>query len=165
MNMSKAFHLPIVWVCENNLYGLSTPIDKVAATPTLSDRAKGYAMPGVTVDGMDVEAVRAAAEEAVNRARARGGPTLLENRTYRYFGHGASDHRPYRTREEEQGWWKRCPVANHRARLRAEGVTTESELAALEQEINAEVEAGVAFAESSPDPKPQESTLYVYAED
>jgi len=165
LNMSKAFHLPIVWVCENNLYGLSTPIDKVAATPTLSDRAKGYAMPGVTVDGMDVEAVRAAAEEAVNRARAGGGPTLLEIRTYRYFGHGASDHRPYRTREEEQGWWKRCPVANHRARLLAEGVTTERELAALEQEINAEVEAGVAFAESSPDPKPQESTLYVYDEE
>ncbi len=165
MNMSKAFHLPIVWVCENNLYGLSTPIEKVAATPTLSDRAKGYAMPGVTVDGMDVEAVRAAAEEAVNRARAGGGPTLMEVRTYRYFGHGASDHRPYRTREEEQGWWKRCPVANYRARLLAEGVATERELAALEQEINAEVEAGVAFAESSPDPKPQESTLYVYAEE
>jgi TPP-dependent pyruvate/acetoin dehydrogenase alpha subunit len=165
MNMSKAFHLPIVWACENNLYGLSTPIEKVSATPTLSDRAKGYAMPGVTVDGMDVEAVRAAAEEAVNRARTGGGPTLLEIRTYRYFGHGASDHRPYRTREEEQGWWKRCPVANHRARLLAEGVTTERELAALEQEINAEVEAGVAFAESSPDPKPQESTLYVYDEE
>ena len=165
MNMSKAFHLPIVWVCENNLYGLSTPIEKVAATPMLSDRAKGYAMPGVSVDGMDVEAVRAAAVEAVHRARLGGGPTLLEIRTYRYFGHGASDHRPYRTREEEQEWWKRCPVASYRARLLAEGMITESELAALEKEIDAEVEAGVAFAESSPDPKPQESTLYVYAED
>ena len=165
LNMSKAFHLPIVWVCENNLYGLSTPIDKVAATPTLSDRAKGYAMPGVTVDGMDVEAVRAAAEEAVNRARAGGGPTLLEIKTYRYFGHGASDHRPYRTREEEQGWWKRDPVANYRARLIAEGVASESELAELDQEIDKEVEAGVAFAEASPDPKPQESTLYVYTEE
>ena len=115
MNMSKAFHLPVVWVCENNLYGLSTPIEKVAATPTLSDRAKGYAMPGITVDGMDVEAVRAVAEGAVSLARGGGGPTLLEVRTYRYFGHGASDHRPYRTREEEQEWWKRCPVATYRA--------------------------------------------------
>ena len=164
MNMSKASHLPIVWVCENNLYGLSTPIEKVAATPTLSDRAKGYAMPGITVDGMDVEAVRAAAEAAVSLARGGGGPTLLEVKTYRYFGHGASDHRPYRAREEEQEWWKRCPVASYRARLLAEDVATETELAALEQEIDAEVKAGVAFAQSSPDPKPQESTLYVYTE-
>ena len=122
-------------------------------------------MPGVTVDGMDVEAVRAAAEEAVDRARSGGGPTLLEVRTYRYFGHGASDHRPYRTREEEQEWWKRCPVASYRSRLLAEGVATEAELATLEQEIAAEVEAGVAFARSSPDPKAEESTLYVYTED
>jgi TPP-dependent pyruvate/acetoin dehydrogenase alpha subunit len=164
MNMSKVFHLPILWVCENNLYGLSTPIEKVAATPTLSDRAKGYALPGVTVDGMDVEAVRAAAEGAVSQARGGAGPTLLEVRTYRYFGHGASDHRPYRTREEEREWWKRCPVANYRARLLAEGVATETELVVLERTIDEEVEAGVAFAESSPDPNPQESTLYVYTE-
>ena len=165
LNMSKAFHLPIVWVCENNLYGLSTPIEKVAATSTLADRAKGYAMPGVTVDGMDVEAVRAAAADAVSRARGGDGPTLLEVRTYRYFGHGASDHRPYRTREEEQDWWKRCPVAAYRARLLAEGAASELELAAIEQDIDKEVEAGVAFAEASPDPRPAESTLYVYTED
>jgi TPP-dependent pyruvate/acetoin dehydrogenase alpha subunit len=165
LNMSKAFHLPIVWVCENNLYGLSTPIENVAATPVLSDRAKGYGMPGVTVDGMDVEAVREAAAEAVDRARTGSGPTLLEIRTYRYFGHGASDHRPYRTREEEQEWWNRCPVASYRVRLIAEGSATESELAEVDQEIAKEVEEGVAFAQASPDPKPQDSTLYVYTED
>jgi len=165
LNMSKAFHLPIVWVCENNLYGLSTPIEKVSATPMLSDRAKGYGMPGVTVDGMDVEAVREAATEAVERARAGEGPTLLEIRTYRYFGHGASDHRPYRTREEENEWWKRCPVATYRSKLIAEGAASDAELAKTEDEIDQEVEAGVAFAESSPDPKPVESTLYVYTED
>jgi len=165
LNMSKAFQLSIVWVCENNLYGLSTPITKVSATPDLSDRARGYGMPGVTVDGMDVEAVRAVAEEAINRARSGGGPSLLEVRTYRYFGHGASDHRPYRTREEEQRWWKRCPVASYRSRLIEEGAATEEELATLEKEIAAEVEAGVAFARSSPDPKAEESTCYVYAED
>ncbi|MGO8731984.1 MAG: thiamine pyrophosphate-dependent dehydrogenase E1 component subunit alpha [Terriglobia bacterium] len=164
-NMSKAFQLPIVWVCENNLYGLSTPITKVSATPDLSDRARGYGMPGATVDGMDVEAVRAVAEEVINRARSGGGPSLLEVRTYRYFGHGASDHRPYRTREEEQGWWKRCPVASYRSRLLEEGAATEEELATLEKEIAAEVEAGVAFARSSPDPKAEESSRYVYTED
>ncbi len=165
LNMSKAFHLPIVWVCENNLYGLSTPIGSVAATSTLADRAKGYAMPGFTVDGMNVEAVREVAAEAVDRARAGEGPTLLEIKTYRYFGHGASDHRPYRTREEEQEWWKLCPVAGYRVRLISEGVASESELAAIDAEIDGEVEAGVAFAEGSPDPKPQESTLYVYTEE
>lgn len=165
MNMSKAFHLPIVWVCENNLYGLSTPIEKVAATPTLSDRAKAYAMPGITVDGMDVEAVRATAEEAVARARSGDGPTLIEVRTYRYFGHGASDHRPYRTREEEQEWWKRCPVMSYRVKLLADGTATEVALDAIEQEVAREVEAGVAFAESSPDPNPKESDLYVYTEE
>jgi TPP-dependent pyruvate/acetoin dehydrogenase alpha subunit len=165
LNMSKAFQLPIVWVCENNLYGLSTPITKVSATPDLFDRARGYGMPGVTADGMDVEAVRAVAEETINRARSGGGPSLFEVKTYRYFGHGASDHRPYRTREEEQEWWKRCPVASYRSRLLEEGAATEEELVTLEKEIAAEVEAGVAFARSSPDPKADESTRYVYTED
>jgi TPP-dependent pyruvate/acetoin dehydrogenase alpha subunit len=165
LNMSKAFQLPIVWVCENNLYGLSTPITKVSATPDLSDRARGYGMPGVTVDGMDVEAVRAVAEETINRARSGGGPSLLEVKTYRYFGHGASDHRPYRTREEEQEWWKRCPVASYRLRLLEDGAATEEEMLTLEKEAAAEVEAGVAFARSSPDPRAEESTRYVYTED
>ena len=163
-NMSKAFNLPILWVCENNLYGLSTPIEKVSATATLADRAKGYNMTGVTVNGMDVEAVRGAAEEAVKRGRSGGGPTFIEVKTYRYFGHGASDHRPYRTREEEQEWWKRDPVASYGSRLVAEGAATKDELARVESEIIQEVEAGLAFALASPDPKAEESTLYVYTE-
>ena len=163
-NMSKAFNLPILWVCENNLYGLSTPIEKVSATATLADRAKGYNMTGVTVNGMDVEAVRSAAEEAVKRGRSGGGPTFIEVKTYRYFGHGASDHRPYRTREEEQEWWKRDPVASYGSRLVAEGAATKDELARVESEIIQEVETGLAFALASPDPKAEESTLYVYTE-
>ena len=163
-NMSKAFNLPILWVCENNLYGLSTPIEKVSATATLADRAKGYNMAAVTVNGMDVEAVRGAAEEAVKRGRSGGGPTFIEVKTYRYFGHGASDHRPYRTREEEQEWWKRDPVASYGSRLVAEGAATKDELAQVESEIIQEVEAGLAFALASPDPKAEESTLYVYTE-
>ena len=163
-NMSKAFNLPILWVCENNLYGLSTPIEKVSATATLADRAKGYNMTGVTVNGMDVEAVRGVAEEAVKRGRSGGGPTFIEVKTYRYFGHGASDHRPYRTREEEQEWWKLDPVASYGSRLVAEGAATKDELAQVESEIIQEVEAGLAFALASPDPKAEESTLYVYTE-
>ena len=122
-------------------------------------------MPGVTADGMDVEAVRAVAEETINRARSGGGPSLFEVKTYRYFGHGASDHRPYRTREEEQEWWKRDPVASYRLRLLKDGAATEEEMLTLEKEVAAEVEAGVAFARSSPDPRAEESTRYVYTED
>jgi pyruvate dehydrogenase E1 component alpha subunit len=122
-------------------------------------------MPGFSVDGMDVEAVRAAAVDAVNRARAGEGPTFLEIRTYRYFGHGASDHRPYRTRDEEQEWWKKDPVAGYRMKLIAEGSATEAELTAIDDEITKEVAEGVAFAEASPDPKPAESNLYVYTEE
>jgi TPP-dependent pyruvate/acetoin dehydrogenase alpha subunit len=163
-NMSKAFNLPILWVCENNLYGLSTPIEKVSATATLSDRAKGYNMPGVTVNGMDVEAVRAVAGEAVERGRSGGGPTFIEVKTYRYFGHGASDHRPYRTREEEQEWWQRDPVASYGSRLVSEGAASTDVLAQIEAEIAQEVETGLAFALASPEPKAEESTLYVYTE-
>jgi pyruvate dehydrogenase E1 component alpha subunit len=114
---------------------------------------------------MDVEAVRAAAVDAVARARAGEGPTLLEIRTYRYFGHGASDHRPYRTRDEEQEWWKKDPVAGYRMKLIKEGAATEAELTAIDDKATKEVAEGVAFAESSPDPKPAESNLYVYTEE
>ena len=160
----EGVHLPILRVCENNLYGLSTPIEKVSATATLADRAKGYNMTGVTVNGMDVEAVRGAAEEAVKRGRSGGGPTFIEVKTYRYFGHGASDHRPYRTREEEQEWWKLDPVASYGSRLVAEGAATKDELAQVESEIIQEVETGLAFALASPDPKAEESTLDVDTE-
>jgi pyruvate dehydrogenase E1 component alpha subunit len=114
---------------------------------------------------MDVEAVRAAAVDAVERARAGEGPTFLEIRTYRYFGHGASDHRPYRSREEEQDWWKRDPVAGYRMKLIAEGAATDAELTAVDDEVAKEVAEGVAFAEASPDPKASESNLYVYTEE
>jgi TPP-dependent pyruvate/acetoin dehydrogenase alpha subunit len=165
LNMSKAFSLPIVWVCENNLYGLSTPIDRVSATARLSDRAKGYDMPGITVDGMDVEAVRSAADVAVTRARSGGGPTLMELKTYRYLGHGASDHRPYRTRDEEREWWKLCPLATYEKRLLEDGVLAREEFEKIEGAVEREVAAGLAFAEASPDPDPRRSTLYVYAQD
>ncbi len=165
MNMSKAFRLPIVWVARTICTGCPLPLIKSRQRRHLSDRAKGYDMPGFSVDGMDVEAVRDAAVDAVERARSGEGPTFLEIRTYRYFGHGASDHRPYRTRDEEQEWWKKDPVAGYRMKLIAEGAATDTELTAVDDEIANEVAEGVAFAESSPDPKPAESNLYVYTEE
>ena len=103
--------------------------------------------------------------EAIEHARSGKGPTLLETLTYRYYGHGASDHRPYRTREEEQEWWLRCPVASYRAILLAEKAVTEDELAVMEQSVKKEVEQGLAFASSSPDPDPNDAMMYVYTEE
>ena len=165
LNMAKAFNLPIIWACENNRYGLSTPIEKVSATPCLADRAKGYGMPGITVDGMDVEAVWTVAREITANTRQGGGPALIEILTYRYFGHGASDHRPYRTREEEQEWWTRCPLTNYRKRLLDKGVVSEAELQEVEQDVEREVAAGLAFALASPEPLAEQSNQYVYVED
>ena len=104
LNFCCAFKLPVVFVCENNLYGLSTAYSKVAATPDVADRALGYKMPGVIVEGMDVTRVYEVTKGAVGRARAGYGPTLIVGKTYRYYGHSASDQRPYRTREEEEEW-------------------------------------------------------------
>jgi len=106
VNMAAAFNLPVIFVCENNLYGLSTHHKNVSATPDVADRAKGYDIPGVIVDGMDVVAVYEAILKPLKRARQGKGPSIVEYKTYRYLGHGSSDHRPYRTREEEEDWKK-----------------------------------------------------------
>jgi len=110
VNFASAFKLPVVFVCENNVYGLSTDYSRVSATPNVADRAKGYGIPGVIVDGMDVFAVYEAAKAAVDHARTGKGPTILEGKTYRYYGHSSSDQRPYRTREEEEQWRSRDPI-------------------------------------------------------
>ena len=104
LNMARVLNLPIVWVCENNLYGLSTHISNTLGGKSISQRALAYDMPGCTVDGNDVLEVYQKAKEAVSRARSGKGPSLIEAATYRWYGHGASDNRSYRTREEESDW-------------------------------------------------------------
>ena len=110
LNMASAFNLPVIFVAENNLYGMSVPWEHVTKLPDIADRACAYGIPGEVVDGMDALVVRAAVSKAVARARRGEGPTLIEAKTYRYVGHSHSDNRAYRTREEEAEWKERDPI-------------------------------------------------------
>lgn len=152
LNMAGLWKLPIVYVCENNLFALSTPYRKAFASETIAQRASGYGMPGIVVDGMDVAAVREAAKEAVERARSEKGPTLIECKTYRFYGHSRGDVATYRTREEEAEWKARCPILAFGQKLFQEGILTDEEIASMETEIAARLEEACEFADKSPYP-------------
>jgi TPP-dependent pyruvate/acetoin dehydrogenase alpha subunit len=159
VNMAAIWNLPVIFVCENNLYGASTPIGQVAAVKDLADRAAAYGFPGVVVDGNDVLAVREAMSTAVERARAGEGPTLLECKTYRTCGHSRSDACGYRTRDEEAEWRDRDPLT-----VLGRVIADESALESIEADLAAEIDAAVAFAEESPYPKPEDTLRHVYWE-
>ena len=164
-NMAALYKLPCVFVCENNGYGEYTPQANHQAIVDVADRAPGYGMPGVVTDGMDVVAVHEAAGEAIQRARDGGGPTLLECKTYRYYDHvgvrgmGLS----YRTDEEVEQWKQKDPINNFEARLAEQGLLSAEAAQAVHAEARKEVEAGIAFAESSPAPDPAAVIEDVYA--
>ena len=164
-NMAGLYRLPCVFVCENNGYGEYTPQANHQAIVDVADRAPGYGMPGVVVDGMDAVAVYEAAGEAIKRARKGAGPTLLECKTYRYYDHvgvrgmGLS----YRTDEEVEQWKQKDPIANFEARLAEQGVLSADAAAAVHDAVRQEVDEGIAFAESSPSPAPAAVTEDVYA--
>lgn len=154
VNFAACIGLPVLFACENNQYGLSTHIKKMCPTPDISDKAHGYGIEHATVDGMDVEECFRAAGKAIAYIRTRRRPFLLEFITYRFLGHGASDNRSYRTKEEEETWKKRSPVESFRERLeRAYGVAA-SAIQAVEAEVESELAAAVRFAEESPEPSP-----------
>ena len=163
LNLAAIWRLPVVYVCENNQYAMSMPVRKAMAVPTVAARAAAYGMPGVTADGMDALAVHAAAEEAVARARAGEGPTLLECLTYRFRGHSRSDRQRYRSREEVEAWRQRDPIPRLVRRMVDEGLLTEQDAAGLEAEARAAVEEAVRFAEASPEPDPATLLDGVYA--
>lgn len=163
MNIAAAWKLPLLLVCENNLYAEMTPFAEMSAEPDVAKRAAGYGMPGVSVDGNDVLAVRDAGGTAVARARQGGGPTLLELKTYRWGGHFEGDPKKYRTREEEEEWRTRCPVARFRRHLLQHGLATADALDALEAAAQAEVAEAIAFALNSPLPAPETALERVYA--
>ena len=110
LNLASRWCLPVVYIVENNLYGMSVPFCNTSALLDIADRACAYGMTGAVVDGMDVLAVREAVGKAVEQARQGNGPTLIEAKTYRYYGHSRSDPRAYRTKEEEQAWHDRDPI-------------------------------------------------------
>jgi acetoin:2,6-dichlorophenolindophenol oxidoreductase subunit alpha len=162
LNFAKVLALPVVFVCENNLYGEFTPMEKVTAGGEIAARAGAYGIPFEVVEGNDVWAVHEAAQPAVTRARSGEGPTLLECRTYRHFGHSKSDPAPYRPKEELEEWKQRDPLITARRRLGAEG-TDESELDAIEARVKQRMEKAAENALAAPYPDPGERAGTEYA--
>jgi pyruvate dehydrogenase E1 component alpha subunit len=166
MNLSALWKLPIVFLVENNLYGMGTSVERHSAQTDLSKKAEGYGVPGERVDGMDVIAVREAVAEGIRLAREERRPTLVEAFTYRYRGHSAADPEVYRTKEEVEEWREKDPIVVFAHRLEAEGVLGEGELDEMRDRAEERVLAAVEFADASPEP-PLESlydNLYVVGE-
>src|SRR5437764_1502371 len=164
--------LPVVYICENNRYGMSVPfhesgVDGAASAskiPHVAQRAAAYGMPGEIVDGQDVLAVREVVERAVERARSGGGPTLIEAKTYRYYGHSINDQRAYRTRDEERQWRERDPIELFARRLIEAEVMSETEVQAVRDRAKETIEESVRFAQSSPLPHVSELKDNVYVD-
>jgi len=162
MNLACVWNLPVVFVCENNGYAESTPWGYHCAAKNISDRAVAYDMPGVMVDGTDLFAVYEAAGEAIARARRGEGPSLIECRAFRYYGHFEGDATLYFTEEEKERNRARDPIEKFRKRGLERGLFTEEELAKIDSEATALVEDAVKFAEESPWPGPEELMTDVY---
>jgi len=163
LNMASLWNLPVIFVCENNLYAMSVPWKKASKLPNVASRACAYGIPGEVVDGMDALAVRGAVAKAVERARRGEGPTLIEAKTYRWFGHSHSDPRAYRTREEEAEWKKRDPITVMKENLEVVKMLTEPEFEAMETAVDQKLEKAMAYSEASPEPKASEVDTDVYA--
>ena len=162
-NLASGWKLPVIFCCENNQYAESTPVEYALSTSHVADRAAGYDMPGIHVDGMDVFAVYDAAKQAVERARAGEGPTLLECLTYRYYGHTVFDNPlSYRTKEEEEYWRGRDPLKLFRETVVPQGDITAEELDQIDQEAADLMEEAVKFADESPVPDGKELYEDVY---
>ena len=154
LNMAKVFSLPAVFVCENNFYGEFTPMQQVTAGADIAARARAYEMPSAVVDGNDLWAVYDAAAQAVNRARAGDGPTLIECQTYRHYGHSKGDPATYRPKPEVEQWLARDPIKLTRARLLEDGIT-EEQIVAAEESAGALIDQAVESARQDPYPDPE----------
>lgn len=166
INMASAWRLPVIYVLENNLYGISVDTRDVTNVENLADRAHGYGIPGVVVDGMDVAAVYEAAKEAVARARRGEGPTLIECKTYRWQGHHVGDPATYRSRrnpDEKASWQERCPVDCMRRDMIKDRLLSEEEIINMENKIEEKILEAVKFAQDSPYPNISESFTDIYA--
>jgi pyruvate dehydrogenase E1 component alpha subunit len=164
INLASVLHVPVVFICNNNQYAYSTPLDRQTRVPDIAVRAAGYGIPGITVDGTDVLAVHAAAREAVDRARRGEGPSLIECKTMRVRGHSEHDDASYVPKEMLEEWRARDPIRTYGERLRMSGVIDAAAEAALDRRISEELEAAVAWAEASPYPDPKDVEQGVYSE-
>jgi pyruvate dehydrogenase E1 component alpha subunit len=163
INMASIWKLPVIFVCENNLYAMGTRQSRVMAIENVADRAVAYGIPGVVVDGNDVSAVYEATQKAVERARKGEGPTLIECKTYRHKGHSRVDPAKYRPKEEVEEWLAKDPIKRFKEKLLQTNTLTESEIQQIEKEVSDEIEEAVKFAMESPYPAPEEALEDVYA--
>jgi len=165
LNMASLWKLPILFVVENNKWAIGMDHNRATSDPEIWRKAEAFGMPGEEVDGMDVLAVRAAAQRAIERARAGEGPTLLECLTYRFRGHSLADPDELRSSAEKEFWAKRDPIKALASRLVEHHLATAADLAALDREVDEEVNDCVEFALAAPEPDGEELTKYIWAED
>jgi len=163
INMASIWKLPVIFVCENNLYAMGTRQSRVMVIENIADRAIAYGIPGVVTDGNDVLAVYEAAQRAVERARKGEGPTLIECKTYRHKGHSRVDPARYRPKEEVEEWLAKDPIKLFRRKLLKTKTLTEAEIEQIEKEVSLEIEEAVKFAKESPYPAAEEALEGVYA--
>jgi TPP-dependent pyruvate/acetoin dehydrogenase alpha subunit len=162
MNLASIWKLPVVFVCENNLYAVSTPSSYHCAAGEICARAAAYDIPGVAIDGTDVFAVYETAGEAIRRARQGQGPSLIEARAFRYYGHFVGDPQTYKTKEEMEGYAIQDPITKFRKKVLEQGGVSEAELAKIDAQAKGAVEEAVRFGEESPYPAPEECLRDVY---
>jgi len=161
LNLAAIWKLPVIFICENNQYALSTPIREAISIPTISDRSMAYGIQGITIDGNDISEVYRKTKEAVERARAGEGPVLLDCVTYRFFGHFTGDPgrgMNYRSKEEMDQWLNRCPIKRLKEQLIKEKMMTEEMEKTIETNVRVSIEEAVQFAKKSPLPSPEEAT-------
>lgn len=165
LNLAAIWKLPVIFVCENNQYALSTPIGEAISVPRISDRASAYGILGISLDGNDVVEVYVKMQEAVDRIRSGKGPTLLDCITYRFFGHFTGDPgrgTTYRSKEEMDQWMNRCPIKQFKERIIQEKIMTEETGKVIEANVKVTIEEAVQFAKESPFPQAEEATQDLY---
>jgi len=166
LNFAGIHRLPVIFICENNHYAISVPQSKQMAVEDVASRAEGYGFPGVVVDGNDVLACYAAMQTAHERARAGGGPTLIECKTYRYLPHTSDDDdKSYRTREEVEEAHHHDPIDLFAGYLMEQRIADEGALTVMHDEVKADIERQIALAWDAPDPEPASALRHVFAED
>ena len=165
LNMAALWKLPILYVVENNKWAIGMAHERATSQPEIYKKASVFGMVGVEVDGMDVLAVRTVAQEAIARARAGEGPTLIEALTYRFRGHSLADPDELRSKEEKEFWFPRDPIKKLAAYITELNLATQEELSSVEHKVQELINDAVQFAESSPEPDPSELYRYIFAED
>lgn len=164
VNLSKVWKLPVLWVCENNQYGMGTSVERASAVSEIRQKAEGYGIPNSRIDGMNVLEVFKAAEEALAYIRSGNGPYFLEIITYRFRGHSMGDPERYRQTDEVRGWQENDPIGIFRKHLIESGAASEEELTGRDKRVEAEVLAAVQFAENSPEPPPAALFQHIYVD-